>query len=129
MCLAYCPSSLTGSSHPNLYSPSSTSHFVTRVTCQRDTNLFLYSCIRAQNIGKMPKSLEIHMNVFTALFPTFPPNFIIPLITSYSLLPIIQRLKGLVEDNKYESEGSYSQMEETALRKRMGWWELVGYTK
>ena len=48
----------------------------------------------------MTKSLEIHMNVFTAFFPTFPPNLIIPVITSYLLLPIIKRLKGLVEDKK-----------------------------
>lgn len=46
----------------------------------------------------MPKSLEIHMNVLRVLLPTFPPNLIIPVITNYSLLPIIKRLKGLAED-------------------------------
>lgn len=75
--LACCTSSRTGPPCLRLYPPSSTAHSVTRVMFLRDTNLFSHPCIMAQNIGKMPKSLETH-KCFHSVLLTCPPNVIIP---------------------------------------------------
>lgn len=45
----------------SLFTPSSNSYAVARVILLRDTLVIVTSCIKAQNIGKMTKSVERHI--------------------------------------------------------------------